>query len=228
MQICCLHVQQQVVRSYLSALWYFQIAEGGTHASLQNFPQLGYVCRGVRRALASRLPRQRLPITPMLLSALRRVWDPDSCNFNSVMLWAASCLAFFAFLRPGEFTCPSLAAFSPLMLSPDDVRLDSRTNPQVLEIHLKASKTDQFGKGSSIFVGKTHTDVCPVTALLAFLVLRPRVPGPLFVFKDGSSLSRSRFVQAVRSALLEAGVDPSLYGGHSFRIGGARWLFTQV
>ena len=202
----------------MSALCYFQIAMGGPRLSLGRLPRLTYVLRGVRRAQVARSPRQRLPITPALLSALREVWSPDSCRYTSVMLWAASCLAFFAFLRSGEFTCSSMASFS---LAPGDIRVDSHADPQVLEVHLRVSKTDPFGKGSSIFMGRTHADVCPVTAMLGYLALRPSVPGPLFIYEDGSPLSRTRFVRAVRLALQKIGVDASLYGGHSFRIGAA-------
>ena len=45
--------------------------------------------------------------------------------------------------------------------------------------------------------------------------------GPLFQFYDGRSLTRERFVQAVRKALTKAGFDHQVYAGHSFRIGAA-------
>ena len=45
--------------------------------------------------------------------------------------------------------------------------------------------------------------------------------GPLFTFQDGRPLTRQRFVVAVRSALVSAGVDAKQYAGHSFRIGAA-------
>ncbi len=53
------------------------------------------------------------------------------------------------------------------------------------------------------------------------LVRRGNEPGPLFIFEDGSPLSRPRFVTVVRQALAAAGVDPKPYSGHSFRIGAA-------
>ena len=53
------------------------------------------------------------------------------------------------------------------------------------------------------------------------MVRRGSEAGPFFLFADGSFLTRDRFVQEVRAALTCAGVDSSLYSGHSFRIGAA-------
>ena len=51
------------------------------------------------------------------------------------------------------------------------------------------------------------------------MVRRGSVAGPLFQFGDGRSLTRSRFVLAVRFALRQVGFAAHMYLGHSFRIG---------
>ena len=86
---------------------------------------------------------------------------------------------------------------------------------------LKASKTDPFRKGITLYIGQVPSDLCPVSAMLAYLLLRGRRNGTLFVFGDGRPLTRQRFVSAVRDALRQAGVDAGRYAGHSFRIGAA-------
>ena len=96
-----------------------------------------------------------------------------------------------------------------------DVAVDDPANPGVMSIRIKV------WKGISLFIGKVHSDLCPVAAMMAYLVSRGSVPGPLFVFKDGRFLTRPRFVSAVRQALQSAGVDCLKYAGHSFRIGAA-------
>ena len=64
------------------------------------------------------------------------------------MLWAAYCTAFFGFLRSGELTVPSLAAYDPgAHFSYGDVRFNSQANPKVAQVRIKASKTDPFAKG---------------------------------------------------------------------------------
>ena len=55
----------------------------------------------------------------------------------------------------------------------------------------------------------------------SYLALRPPTPGPLFVFQNGVPLTRVTFVNQLRDALREAGIDSSRYAGHSFRIGAA-------
>ena len=53
------------------------------------------------------------------------------------------------------------------------------------------------------------------------MAARPAVRGPLFVYADGSPLTRERLVAAVKRALERAGVSGAGYSGHSFRIGAA-------
>ena len=138
------------------------------------------------------------------------------------MLWAACCLVFFAFLRSGEFTCPSRSAYTQAMLSPHNITVDNRDNPTWVFVMLRSSKTDVAGMGHTLCIGAaTGHRLCPVAALLSYLVVRPPLPGPLFVYQSGDPLSRPRLVQAVRSGLASAGLDLSRYNGHSFRIGAA-------
>ncbi len=68
-----------------------------------------------------------------------------------------------------------------------------------------------------MFVGKTGEPLCPVTALVDYLVKRKAGLGPLFIFQDGRPLTRKRFVENVRAALTSTGVDSTPYPGHSFR-----------
>ena len=74
---------------------------------------------------------------------------------------------------------------------------------------------------------------CDVHCLLdapipAYLAIQPLSPGPLFIHDDGSPLTRSGLVSAVRAVLLGAGVDLTCYTGHSFRIGAAMPLPRRV
>jgi len=88
-------------------------------------------------------------------------------------------------------------------------------------VRLKQSKTDPFRVGVSVFLGRTNTTLCPVAAVLAYLAVRPSSQGPLFVFQDGSYLTRDKLVVHVRQGLRLMGVDPTCFSGHSFRIGAA-------
>jgi len=135
------------------------------------------------------------------------------------MLWAACLMGFYGFLRCAEFTIPSLFQFaSDKHLPATDVAVDNRK---------KSSKTDPFGEGVTIYLGKTDNVLCPVAAILEYLIRRGNHPGPLFVLQDGRPLSRSMLVEKVRQALRRAGIDASEYNGHSFRIGAATTAAAQ-
>ena len=81
--------------------------------------------------------------------------------------------------------------------------------------------SNPFGKGVAIFIGKTDSTLCPVSAILNYLTVCPAGSGPLFVLPTGATLSRGMFVKKVRAALEEANLDYERYSGHSFRIGAA-------
>ena len=87
--------------------------------------------------------------------------------------------------------------------------------------HARQSKMDTFGRGVTLYLGRTHTPLCPVAALLNYLVLRGWSQGPLFLFQDGSTLFCQRLVLELRKAFACTSFDASGFNGHSFRIGAA-------
>ena len=69
---------------------------------------------------------------------------------------------FFGFLHSGEITVPSPGEYdSGPHLSYGDVTLDSRESPTKTQVNIKASKTDLFQKGVSIYIGQTNDGLCP-------------------------------------------------------------------
>ena len=193
------HLSTSSIRLYLSALRFHQIAQGGSDPSLSTMPLLHYVIRGVARGqpMCNRPPR--LPITLDILLRLFWFWSTSPARYEAIMLWAACTLGFFGFLRSGEFTV--VPGGNQALVSPRDIQVDSRQDSTYVAITLHGSKTDPFGVGCTLFVGRTNSIICPVTALLAYLAIRPPSPGPLFIHDDGSPLTRSGLVSAVRAAL---------------------------
>ena len=102
-----------------------------------------------------------------------------------------------------------------------DVAVDNLPNPTEIQVCLKKSKNYVFQQGTLIHVRHMDDDLCPVAALLSWMVTRRNRPGALFYFASGKPLSRSTFVMEFRQALSEAGVSPNSYSGHSFRSGAA-------
>lgn len=213
------------VKSYLSAVRHAQIA-GGFPDPFKNadLSRLECVLKGLKRQQAHRRTptNPRLPITPDILRSLKQLWDPKAGDLDTAMLWAACTLGFFGFLRCGEFTCQSKQAYDPgCHLSLGDVAIDQPVNPSLMRVTLKQSKTDPFRQGVDIFLGATGTSLCPVMAMVAYLAIREKSAGPLFVRGNGSPLTRAFLVESLKGALRQCGVDPTKYNGHSFRIGAA-------
>ena len=191
-------------------------------------PRLQYVLRGIRseEARLNRQPRQRLPVTIEVLRKIHSILLLDPNNFDNIMLWAAFLLCF---LRSGEVTIPDQNSYDPQVhLNFQDVSADNSASPSLLSIRIKASKTDPFRHGVSVCVGKTNNSLCPVSAILAYLVARGNKPGLLFYFRDGTPLTKARFTQKFRQLLTQAKFDCSLYAGHSFRIGAATTAAARV
>ncbi len=91
--------------------------------------------------------------------------------------------------------------------------VDDPARPSRIEVRIKASMTDPFRQGISIFIGRVASDLCPVAAMLAYMVVQGKSAGPLFRFVDGKPLTRQCLVAAVKDALEEAGVEPGQYYG---------------
>ena len=74
---------------------------------------------------------------------------------------------------------------------------------------IKASKTDPFRQGVTVYPGMTEGMVCPVAALLSYIMRRGVLLGPLdlFLFEDGKSLTQDCFIGAVRRDPLFHGTD---------------------
>ena len=214
----------QSIKVYLSAVRNLHVSAGlHDHFSRQMTPRIEQVLKGIKKANSKTATnRIRLPITLEIMQKIRSVLDQEPTNYTNILLWAACCLAFFGFLRCGEFTMPSKTAYDPeTHLALADVALDDKENPSVIQVTIKQSKTDPFRQGVQLYLGRTGNLVCPVNAILAYLAVRDSSPGPLFKLTDGSFLTRQQFAVLISNTLKLAGIDDKHYNTHSFRIGAA-------
>ena len=207
------------IKTYLAGVRHLHVTQGQGNP-LSGKLKLDLVLKGIHRIKPSQ-KQARLPITPAILEKIRGVLE-GSPGYESTMLWAACCTGFFGFLRCGEFMLPDSTTFDhSIHLTPADVAVDSHQTPTMVAIRIKQSKTDQFKEGTTIYLGKTSTTICPVAALLQYLAIRPSGEGPLFVMEDSKVITKSLFITKIRQVLAKAGMDASTYKGHSFRIGAA-------
>ena len=69
--------------------------------------------------------------------------------------------------------------------------------------------------------GRTYSKLCPVMAILTYMVRKGNSDGPFFRFEDGRHLTRVRFVITVHRALITSSINPSHCARYSFRLGAA-------
>ena len=218
------NLTHRTIKAYLSAIRYLHICEGCMDPFQNHMHRLQYTLSGIKRSQAetSTEKRQRLPITPPLLRKIKEVLNDEASIPDVKMLWAACCLRFFCFLRSAKLTAPSIDSYdSSVNLCLSDISVDNPASPAIMKVQIKQSKTDPFRKGIDLYVGKTNSDLCPVTAILGYLLCRGNTPGPLFTYQDGSFLTRECLTRALREALTKAGLDAFKYCSHSFLIGAA-------
>ena len=171
-----------------------------------------HVLRDIKSQQAKSRPgkHSRLPITPDLLMKIREAWEQDAHNFNKIMLWAAVCPVFWGFLRAGEMTVPSLNGYDEgYHLTFDAIVVGNHSNPSLLWVRIKGSKTDPFREGVNIFLRRAHNKLCQVETMLAYLAVRGSASGFLFKFADGHLLTKEHFTKEAREALLAKGVKAS-------------------
>lgn len=115
-----------------------------------------------------------------------------SDNPEKHAIWAIAASAFFGFFHLSELLPDSISSYNPITnLSWGDVSVDSHTNPQMIQFHLKVSKCDQFGSGTNVIVGWTGTPPCPVAV---YLEVRGDQPGAFFVDSAHKVITKPRCV----------------------------------
>ena len=211
------------IKVYLSTVRHLHVFSGlHSHFALALSPRLEMVMKGIKKEKSLVAPRVRLPITLDIMTKILETLNHNPHDRDNIMLWAACCLAFFGFLRCSEFTVPSQSEFCPKThLTLQDLVIDSRTKPTMIQVTIKQSKTDPFHQGCKLCLGKTGANICPISAILPYLAARGSCQGPLFILDGGAYLTRQLFASRLSAVLEQAGIDSKGYNTHSFRIGTA-------
>lgn len=205
-------------RSYLSSIS-FQCKVQNLVDETKNFLVLK-VLEGMRRI--GRSADARLPITLELLKQLVETL-PGICHdtYETKLFRAAYLLAFFGFLRIGEFALSTGNGVHSILQVTD---VQFQANYSKLLVLIKSSKTDQDRKGVSLVIDRIEGILCPVAGLIDYLAVRPKIKGPLFIHLGKNPLTRYQFSAILEKALHVLGVEGH-YRAHSFRIGAATLAF---
>ena len=221
-----LQYKPNTIRTYLSGISYFSKLHGLT--DLTNSFIIKKMLEGYRRC--NQTPDSRLPITkPILKMIVVNLAHICLSKYESLLFQTAfvlALLAYHALLRVGEFAAPSKTdttkqiTFSDLQLFPN-----------YLLLKVRFSKTDQFGKSTTLQLHSTprESSLCPVGLMHAYIKVRPSLPGILFMHLDGSPLTRFQASSMLhRSLEFSDFKNRHMYKMHSFRIGRCTDLSKNV
>ena len=208
----------RTIKVYLAAVKFTEL-ELGYPDNFGNMLALRLLLRGIKRVKGVNWRLPRLPITTAVLKGLKTSLRHSNFHIqDQYMLWAAFTLAFFGFLRSAEFRSPATSRFSTLHTF---LRSDITIHSSHLFVHVKVSKADPFRNGSNLIIHAMGSSICRVRAMTKYLDTTTHNNKPLFIFCNGSYLTRSSLTSILRALLGRSGIDISRYSSHSFRIGAA-------
>ena len=212
-------IAHKSIKVYLAGVQFYSKIKGGT-VLIKNMLRLEYVLMAIRRAQGNSFARPtRTPISLQMLEEIVAFIYTTESPFDRRMLTAAVLLAFFGLLRVSEYTSPSTSNYdSSVHLSLDDVTID--WDRRVALVRIKKSKTDPYRQGVTVRIGILDHYLCPVHALVSYILVRGPSPGPFFRFQNGAFLTRARIVDLLVRSLPHI---PNV-NTHSFRRGGASAL----
>lgn len=162
--------------------------------------------RGVRRTLGTRQTRKAPATAEALKKIIRKIPDTLTGTRDRALIL----LGFAAALRRSELVALDVS--------------DLERVPDGIIVHVRRSKTDQDGAGQEIAVPR-GAKLKPCEALDAWLSAAKITAGPVFrsVGKGGrvsaDRLTDRSVADIVKRHVAAAGLDASLFSGHSLRAG---------
>ena len=173
----------------------------------------------------SHTPNQALPLTPEILRNIFKVLDMR--NVKDLALWCSYLVTFFCLFRKSNSVPKSMNSLDlKRTLMRRHICVDKHNN--MVYVHVTFAKTIQFGNRDLVIPIPGNCDIAldPVRHLHNLFMRVPSSPdSPAFSFKSNSFITYSTFTSRLKKLLEVAGYNPRLFSGHSFRRGGATYLF---
>jgi hypothetical protein len=220
-----LKLKYSTIRTSLAGIRMLYIEQSGINPFVlgtgQPMLRLHWILRAIKREQGA-VTSHRLPITyPVLVNLLQILQLGVFGPYTDLLMQAACLLAFFGFLRCGEFTQKFSSTDPQSYICMADIVI----NPESVSIRIKSSKTDPFRQGTWVHLYQTGGDICPVRTLQAFFKTRlclgsfAQSDDPFFALTDGMPLTRYKFVTYLKALLVRAGFHGDGFTPHSFRRG---------
>lgn len=185
---------------------------------------LDITMQGLKRRLA-RTPFQVLPIDPAVLKLMYK--EIDIRKKEDLALWCSFLVAFYCLFRKANVVSADSNFDVSKILTRENIGLD-KTEKKVY-IYCGFSKTNQYRKKDMCIPIPSNDDPClDLYRHMTMLVEKVDAPldVPAFTYDKGKFINYSQFTRRLKLVLGKAGLNPDLFSGHSFRRGGASFLFS--
>ena len=199
------------------------------HATLgHSFPCSSFsvdtTLQGLKRRLA-RTPFQVLPIDPTVLRLMYSKINPR--KKEDLALWCSYLVAFYCLFRKANCVPESSRYDATKILTRENMSIDK--NERKVYIYVGFSKTNQYRKKDRCIPIPANDDPCldlfrHVEQLFSMVDEPPTAPA--FTYGHGKFITYDMFTRRLKQLLSTSGLNPDLYSGHSFRRGGASFLFS--
>ena len=208
-------------KTLLSSIKYLHAAMGYT---FHHTFSLDCTLQGLKRRL-SRTPFQVLPIDPTVLRLMYSgINIRKKCD---LALWCSFLTAFYCLFRKAN-TVPKDNKFDPnCILTRENIGIDR--SKQMVYVYVGFSKTNQYRKKDRCIPIPKNDDPCLDLYRhldLLFSTVDADQRDPAFTYAKDKFVNYCAFTKRLKELLVRAGLEPSLYSGHSFRRGGASFLFS--
>ena len=220
-ELMALTVSYGHIKNLLSSVKFLHLAYNKSYPA--NDFNLDMTLQGLKRKLA-KTPNQVLPINPAIL---REIYSHlDMRKKQDLALWCSFLTAFFCLFRKKNVVPESDKPGTEKTLRRKHIKIDLENN--VVLIYCNFSKTNQFGSSDLIIPVPGNEDpmldlVRHLSSLFNIVDLDSDVPA--FSYSKNSFVHYKLFTDRLKSLLAKAGYNPALYSGHSFRRGGASFLY---
>ena len=180
--------------------------------------------QGLKRRLA-RTPFQVLPIDPAVLRFMYR--EVDVRKKEDLALWCSFLVAFYCLFRKANVVPAEKKFDVSKILTRENIGLDE--DKKVVYIYCGFSKTNQYRKKDMCIPIPSNNDPClDLYRHMVMLLERVDAPpdAPAFTYGQNQFINYCQFTRRLKQILSKAGLNPDLFSGHSFRRGGASFLFS--
>ena len=222
LELMAISVTYNHLKHLMSAIKFYHQTQGFEFPE-HNF-DIANTLHGLKRKLLH-TPHQALPLTPTILRAMYSYLDMS--REKDLAIWCSYLVSFYCLFRKSN-TVPKSASKVNLQrtLQRRHIRIDNSSN--TVYVHVTFSKTIQFGDKDIIIPipGNSDPALDPVRHLKSlFQSVKCSNDAPAFSFSKDKFITYTAFTTQLKKLLSQAGYNPSLYTGHSFRRGGATFLF---